>query len=783
MTPDADQQALRADVLARLLLVQSTAGHLPDETVIISFVCRGLEMVPGVAKVSPGERESRDAQQPSNIQRLPIQFAGTDHGDVLLQVDDPLTFAPYAPHVQNMLFMVGVILEERRQRRLTEAYQRDLEMRVEQRTRQLTDEINERRNAEARALAEARRAERYLEISEAIIVNLDNTGKILLINKRGGELLGYSPPDLVGQSWFDVAIAPQHREAVRRSFEQLIAGNAKLAEYHEEAIVTRTGELLHIAWHNVLHIEEGRIVGTLSSGTDVTGLKRAAEALAAEKEHLAVTLRSIGDGVITTDTNGRVTVMNPVAEQLTGWVQDEARGQLLSEVFVIIDERTQAPCVNPVNQVLTTQAVVELSNHTRLIARDGTGRAIMDSGAPIRDRSGNIVGVILVFRDVTDKQRLIEQMQRAERLDAIGLLAGGVAHDFNNLLGGIFGYISMARDLATGNVPQIEALDDALRVFERARALTQQLLTFSKGGEPVRTVVNLRNLLADCTRFTLSGSNVSYQLQLPLDLPDVEVDANQIWQVIDNLVRNANQAMPLGGNIIVSSEVVALRAHEHPSLAAGQYIKVTVADNGPGIPPDFLPRIFDPFFTTKERGSGLGLAMAYSVIRKHDGHIEAESQLGRGSSFRFFLPASHHISKPAPAVGVDVKHVGKGRALVMDDEPYLRKLLTKCLTQMGYEVTTVSDGQAAVAACERSVAEGQRYVVAILDLTVPGGMGGKEAIARIRVECPDLVAIASSGYSEDPIMSRPQEYGFSASLPKPFSSAELAAVLESVKTW
>jgi two-component system cell cycle sensor histidine kinase/response regulator CckA len=638
MTPDADQHGLRADVLARLLLVQSTAGHLPDETAIISFVCRGIEVVPGVVKVWSRKRESEEVRQSSNIQCLPIRFAGTDYGDVLLQVDDLLTFTPYSPHVQNLLFMVGVILEERRQRRLTEEYQRELEKRVEERTCQLS----------------------------------------------------------------------------------------------------------------------------------------------AEKEQLAVTLRSIGDGVITTDTSGRVVVINPVAEQLTGFTQDEARGRLLSEVFVIIDERTQAPCENPVTEVLATEAVVELSNHTQLIARDGTRRAIIDSGAPIRDRTGKIFGVVLVFRDITDKRRLMEQVQRAERLDAIGQLAGGVAHDFNNLLGGIFGYISMARDLAAGNGSQLEALDDALKVFERARDLTRQLLTFSKGGEPVRSKVSLGQLIVDAVRFSLSGSNVAYRLQLPPDLPDVEVDPNQISQVFDNLIRNADQAMPLGGNIIVSAEVIAVRAHERPPLASGQYIKVTVADDGPGIPPDFLPRIFDPFFTTKERGSGLGLATAYSIIKKHDGHIEVESQLGRGSSFRFFLSVSDHSLRSMPSGRVDAEHLGKGRALVMDDEPYLRKLFDKCLTQMGYQVTTVPDGQQAVAAVEQSIAEDQRFAVAVIDLTVPGGMGGKEAIARIRAECPDLVAIASSGYSEDPIMSHPQAYGFSASLPKPFSKAELAAVLESV---
>ena len=322
-------------------------------------------------------------------------------------------------------------------------------------------------------------------------------------------------------------------------------------------------------------------------------------------------------------------------------------------------------------KVLSTGVAIEFSNHTLLVARDGARRAIADSGAPIRDLMDNVIGVVLVFRDVTEKQRLMEQMQRAERPDAIGVLAGGIAHDFNNLLGGIFGYICLAREQALSDGSEVlEALDEALGVFNRARDLTRQLTTSAKGGSPIRSIVDLRKLIADCTRFALSGSNVFCKVQLSPDLPNVEADANQIWRVLDNLVRNAIQAMPHGGKLVVHGEAVEVTTSENPSLANGLYAKICVFDDGPGIAPEVLPRVFDPFFTTKERGSGLGLATAYSIVKKHDGHIEVQSQLGQGSKFYIYLPSAKSTSTPAGNSKSTAAHIGKGRALVMDDETY-----------------------------------------------------------------------------------------------------------------
>lgn len=372
---------------------------------------------------------------------------------------------------------------------------------------------------------------------------------------------------------------------------------------------------------------------------EISKLKLAEEAIVTEKEKLLVTLKSIGDGVITTGVDGKVLLINSVAEDLTGWKQEEAEGKHLIEVFDIINEITGKSCENPVNKVLHSGMIQELANHTMLIAKDGTKRIIADSGAPIKDRSGNILGVVLVFRDMTEKQKLIDAATQSQKLQSLGTLAGGIAHDFNNLLTGIFGFIGFAKDESKeSNVK--EMLAQAESTIDRARSLTRQLLTFSKGGTPIKKLHALPSFIEDTVRFALSGSTVVASFNIETELI-AEFDNNQIAQVIDNIVINAVQAMPKGGNIEVTARNTTLHEKEHFPLSAGNYIKISIKDNGTGIAKNVISKIFDPFFTTKSGGHGLGLAMCYSIMNKHNGIIEVESEEGTGSTFHIFIPAAH----------------------------------------------------------------------------------------------------------------------------------------------
>ena len=390
------------------------------------------------------------------------------------------------------------------------------------------------------------------------------------------------------------------------------------------------------------------------------------ERLAEEKERLAVTLRSIGDGVITTDAQGAVTFLNGVAEELTGWPIGEAVGRPLRDVFHIVNQATRERSEDPVAKVLATGSVVGLSNHTVLLAKDGAERILADSGAPIRDRDSRIVGVVLVFRDVTTEHRVEAELQKAQRLESVGLLAGGIAHDFNNLLTAILGNIALARLDLDPDGQQAGCRADAEKAVNRASDLTRQLLTLSRGGAPIRKSARIGEMITDAAGFSLRGSNVRSILEIPEDLWPVEADLGQLSQVIGNLVINANEAMPNGGALRVAARNLPPGAEERPArLADGPYVAVSITDQGVGIDERHIEHVFDPYFTTKQRGSGLGLTTCYSIVRNHDGAISVSTRRGEGTTFCVYLPASSH--EPVPRALERGVRSGRGRILVMDD--------------------------------------------------------------------------------------------------------------------
>jgi CheY-like chemotaxis protein/anti-sigma regulatory factor (Ser/Thr protein kinase) len=372
-----------------------------------------------------------------------------------------------------------------------------------------------------------------------------------------------------------------------------------------------------------------------------------------------------------------------------------------------------------------------------------------------------------------------EEIRKAEHLEALGLLAGGIAHDFNNLLAGIFGYMGLARGFAKNNKDIKDNLDKAMVVFNQAKSLTQQLLTFSKGGAPVRRLASVSELLKDVASFVLSGTSVRPELLLPPDLWACEVDAGQLSEVFNNILINAQQAMPGGGVVTVAAENVRIPDEGRLPLKKGDYVKVAVHDTGIGIAKQNLTKIFDPFFTTKEKGSGLGLAIAYSIIRKHEGHIEISSEPGAGTTVTIHLPASGmQADRAAPQNGAIPR--GRGRVLVMDDEAFLLDAMSSVLASLGYTVETSPDGKEAIRRYEDAKKSGAPFDAVILDLTIPGGFGGKHVLAEILEIDASVKAIATSGYSDDPVMSNPQDFGFRAAVRKPYTLEELGQTLYGV---
>jgi len=503
-------------------------------------------------------------------------------------------------------------------------------------------------------------------------------------------------------------------------------------------------------------------------------------ALEGEKERLSVTLRSIGDGVIAADVDGRVVLMNRVAERLTGWRTDSAVGRPLSEVFSIVDRQTGAPLADLVQRVVAEGEILELPARSRLRRRDGQPVEIADSVAPIRDPESHTIGVVVVFRDVGERLRMEEQIQNVQKLEALGILAGGIAHDFNNLLTGIFGHVDLALRRGPADAGVAGSLKKALSVLETARGLTSQLLTFSQAGEPAKQPLSLGAALERGCQFALSGSNLTCRREVPSGLWLCEGDPRQIDQVIDNLLLNARQAMPGGGEITLTTENLEVPLEAKGPLAPGRYVRLRVRDEGPGIPPEVRTRVFEPFFTTKASGSGLGLATSYSILRKHGGHIEVESSPpGRGATLSVYLPAADPEQLPPPAAEVEARE-GQGRVLVLDDEDYVREVAQEMLEGLGYTVEAVATAEACVLAVTAALAASTPFDLAILDLTIPGGSGGVEALARLRAVQPKLRAVASSGYSVDAVMRDPLAHGFQAGLTKPYTMAELSEVLHKV---
>jgi CheY-like chemotaxis protein len=387
------------------------------------------------------------------------------------------------------------------------------------------------------------------------------------------------------------------------------------------------------------------------------------------------------------------------------------------------------------------------------------------------------------IRDISDRKKAederlkIEQhLRQAQKLESLGVLAGGIAHDFNNLMSGIFGYINLAQATAI-DTQRVEYLSKAMASIDRARGLTRQLLTFAKGGAPERKTEPLGPVLLETAPFALSGSNVTCICRIPDDLWPVAFDRNQITQVIDNIVINAQQAMPMGGTIEIIAQNILLGEKEFATLPGGRYVKISVRDQGIGIPHDLLPRIFDPFFTTKAKGHGLGLATCYSIVKQHDGFIDVDSEPGKGTVFHLYFPAS---SEPA-AIGFQrpvPRFKGSGCILVMDDEKTTREAVAEMIQTLGFSVVQASNGSEALQQFRAGLEQGKPFTAVLADLTVPGGMGGVAMAGDLRKTDVETPVFVTSGYADDPAMARPEAYGFTASLRKPCTLSDLSALFE-----
>jgi PAS domain S-box-containing protein len=509
--------------------------------------------------------------------------------------------------------------------------------------------------------------------------------------------------------------------------------------------------------------------------------RRTQEALEEREARIRLLLDSTAEAIYGIDAAGLCTFSNPACARLLGYGSPEElvgrnMHQLIHHSTPDGAEVHERDC----RIYKTLQSHEGYHSENELFWRsDGTPIAVEIWCHPML-RDGALVGSVVTFLDVSVRKRLEGELLNMRKLESLGVLAGGIAHDFNNLLMGILGNVALAKEGDVAEGERTTLLAEAEQAALRARNLTQQLLTFSKGGSPIRKVVALRPIVEETARFALSGAAARAAFTFPGDPWPIEADAGQVGQVVQNLILNAVQAMPTGGTIDVACENVTVAEGKVASLPAGRYVRLTVRDEGHGIPPDHLHRIFDPYFTTKAGGHGLGLASVYSIVHRHGGQVTVASTLGKGTTFAVYLPASDRPAA-APETTRGRRTAASGRVLVMDDEPQVRKVATVMLSRLGYDVEAACDGGEALEKARSAREAGRPFDVLLMDLTVVGGMGGAEAAERLPQVDPGAVAVATSGYSNDPVMARWKEHGFVAAVAKPYTPADLgAAIAEAV---
>jgi len=596
----------------------------------------------------------------------------------------------------------------------------------------------------------------------------DFEGNFVLVNKASCGLTGYTEEELLSMKVSDVDPASQTRDDRQNLWLKMKKGGSKRVEstHYRKDDSTYPAEV----YLSAIKLDDVPVI--LAIAHDITKRVEALEKLSKSEEKYRNLYESITDAFVNTDLNGKILEFNEHYLEMLGYTREEIRK--LKSKDLTTEKWHQSESKIEEEQLLKRgySDVYE----KEYIKKDGIVFPVEIRSFLLNDEEGKPQSIWSIVRDISGRKKTEKELRKVERLESLGVLAGGIAHDFNNLLTGILGNISLAQIKEGEDTSDL--LEDAKQASIQAKNLTQQLLTFAKGGEPIKGEVSIENIIKVSSGFTLHGSNVKCFYDFSPDLWKVEVDKGQMSQVVDNLVINAKQAMPSGGKIRIKTANIILKKDSSIPLREGKYVKITFSDEGMGIPKNHLSKIFDPYFTTKQRGSGLGLATVFSVIQKHDGYITVESESGKGTTFYIYLPAKEEAKKEEKTKSRVEQYLrGEGKILVMDDEETIRNTLGGILKKLGYIVTLTTRGEEALTEYKKALSSGEPYDVVVLDLTIAGGMGGKKTMEKLLKIDPNVRAIVSSGYSTDPIMAHYDEYGFKAVAVKPYDVDELVKAI------
>jgi PAS domain S-box-containing protein len=613
-----------------------------------------------------------------------------------------------------------------------------------------------------------------------IIGRIDHKNRILYLNRWWDSLEYFPPEKYLGKRLKDLGLS----QKVADIFEMKIANVL-------ESGMPATFEISHPTFKGMKNFEVRfcpepaigkRILTVLMICRDITDVRTAELAFKESDEKFLQLAEAIDSVFWMWDVElQRIVYVSPAYERLWGGNAQKLMNNPFDWLSIVLPEdRARVE-----NLFLKRLDGASLDIEYRVIGPNEEIRWVHNRTYPLNDGSGKISRIIGLAQDVTERKKWEEERMRGAKLESLGLLAGGLAHDFNNLLTAILGQLSLAKYEVDTAHPLFSRLAEAEQASLRAQDIAQQLLTFSKGGEPVKNVESLENILEENVRLVLAGSKVRPVFRGIQGLWAVNVDLGQICQVLHNLVINARQAMENGGECLVEASNVSKEegerlSHSHQLVSSqDQWIRVTVQDQGIGISKENLVKVFDPYFTTKSTGSGLGLATSYSIIRNHGGVLWAESEVGVGSRFSFLLPALSPEKVDPPPIEKEIK-IGHGNILIMDDEVQIRKVLGEMVQTCGYSFQAVPDGEQALHMFRQAQSGGEPFSAVILDLTIPGGFGGKEVVKEMLSLDPHLRAIVVSGYSNDPVLANYEDYGFKGRVAKPFNLVDLSIVLDSV---
>ncbi len=601
-------------------------------------------------------------------------------------------------------------------------------------------------------------------------------GVIKHVNSRFAEIAGCVQSEIIGRPLLDF-IAASYKVLLQEKLSRHEAGER---EYHRfEAILCRKdGEEVdvEIITSRMTYNRKPAIQGTL---IDNRTRRQALNVILAGEERFRTLANNSHDIISEHNAEGGFTYLSSNIKKILGY---ESYELINTNIFNYIHSSELEKVREELGRCFEERTSARVT--FRFKNKECDWQWFESTGRPYVTGSGDLQ-LILVSRDITNQRKIQEEILKASKLESIGVLAGGIAHNFNNILTVILGNVSLAKSYFDSDEHEpIQILEEAENACLNAQDLTAQFLTFAKGGEPVKQPASLARLVRSTINLALRGSQVKCEYSLPRNLHKVQIDKGQINQVIHNMVINSDHAMPQGGKIKVSASNCELNGEHNLPLRSGSYVLLRFEDEGCGISEEHLSKVFDPYFTTKKKGNGLGLATAYSIIKNHDGLLTVESKIGTGTTFFVYLPADNvdaalSVRRKRTRLNGNLT-ISNGKVLIMDDEETIRKSVSRMLLRLGYEVESAKDGGEAIRLYESAVQAHQPFDAVLMDLTIPGGMGGREAIERLRKLDPEIRAIVSSGYSNDPIMSDYKRHGFTNVIAKPYRFDRLGKVINEV---